>query len=51
MVAKLRACEDALARGVAEVVLMDGRDPAALEAMLAADPGARPGPAVTRLVA
>jgi acetylglutamate kinase len=51
MVAKLRACEDALARGVGEVVLMDGRDPAALEAMLAADLGARPGPAVTRLVA
>jgi acetylglutamate kinase len=51
MVAKLRACEDALARGVGEVVLMDGRDPAALEALLAADPGARPGPAVTRLVA
>lgn len=51
MVAKLRACQDALAHGVGEVVLMDGRDPAALEAMLTAAPGVVPGPAVTRLVA
>jgi acetylglutamate kinase len=51
MVAKLRACQDALAHGVADVVLMDGRDPAVLEAMLAAAPGIVPGLAVTRLVA
>jgi acetylglutamate kinase len=51
MVAKLRACQDALARGVREVVLMDGRDPAAVEAMLVADQGAAPGPAATRMVA
>jgi acetylglutamate kinase len=51
MVAKLRACQNALARGVREVVLMDGRDPAAVEAVLAAAPGAAPGPAATRMVA
>jgi acetylglutamate kinase len=51
MVAKLRACLDALAGGVGEVMLMDGRDPAAVEAMLAAAPGSAPGPAVTRVVA
>jgi acetylglutamate kinase len=32
MIAKLRACEQALANGAAEVVIVDGRDPAALEA-------------------
>jgi acetylglutamate kinase len=32
MVAKLRACEDALSGGVGEVVIVDGRDQAALEA-------------------
>jgi acetylglutamate kinase len=51
MVAKLRACQDALGRGVREVILMDGRDPAAVEAMLAAAPGSAPGPAVTRVKA
>ena len=30
MVAKLRTCQDALANGVADVVIVDGRDPAAL---------------------
>ena len=32
MIAKLRACEHALARGVGDVVIVDGRDRAALEA-------------------
>jgi acetylglutamate kinase len=32
MVAKLRACAEALSTGVADVVIADGRDPAALEA-------------------
>jgi acetylglutamate kinase len=31
MVAKLRACEHALAHGVGEVLIVDGRDPQALE--------------------
>jgi len=45
MVAKLRACEHALAGGVDEVVIVDGRDRAALEAAAA---GAAP-PSATRL--
>ena len=32
MVAKLRACEHALSGGVGEVVIVNGRDQAALEA-------------------
>ena len=32
MIAKLRACEHALAKGVGDVVIIDGRDQAALEA-------------------
>ena len=32
MIAKLRACEHALAGGVDDVVIVDGRDGAALEA-------------------
>ena len=32
MIAKLRACEHALAGGVGDVVIVDGRDAAALEA-------------------
>ena len=47
MVAKLRACEQALAAGVADVVIVDGRDGAALEAAALADTP----PAATRLVA
>ena len=38
MIAKLRACEDALANGVDDVVIVDGRDPLAL--MAAASSGA-----------
>jgi acetylglutamate kinase len=32
MIAKLRACESALANGAGDVVIVDGRDPAAIEA-------------------
>lgn len=48
MVAKLRACSDALAGGVQEIVLVDGREPAVLEAALTASPAALPA---TRMVA
>ena len=34
MIAKLRACEDALAHGAHEVVLVDGRDPRAIAALI-----------------
>ena len=37
MIAKLRACEHALAAGVDEVVIVDGRDRAAVEAAAAGD--------------
>ena len=46
MIAKLRACEHALAGGVDDVVIVDGRDQAALTA---AATGAAPASA-TRLV-
>ena len=49
MIAKLRACEDALAGGVDDVVIVDGRDRAALGA--ASIPGAGAVPAsATRIV-
>ena len=51
MVAKLRACEQALTHGAAEVVLIDGRDPMAVEAMLIAAPGELPAVPTTRMVA
>ena len=47
MIAKLRACEHALAGGVDDVVIVDGRDSAAIEA---AAGGSVPGES-TRLVA
>jgi acetylglutamate kinase len=47
MIAKLRACEHALAAGVDEVAIVDGRDRAALES---AATGVVPGQA-TRIVA
>ncbi len=47
MVAKLRACELALARGVGDVVIVDGRDRSDLEAAALEAPPAR----ATRLVA
>jgi len=40
MVAKLRACEDALSGGVGEVVIVNGRDQAALEAAALGTPAA-----------
>jgi acetylglutamate kinase len=47
MIAKLRACQDALTHGVGDVVIVDGRDPSALEgAVLDAVPAK-----ATRLVA
>ncbi len=46
MIAKLRACEDALAGGVDDVVIMDGRD---REALCTAASGAIPASA-TRIV-
>jgi acetylglutamate kinase len=46
MVAKLRACEHALANGVDDVVIVDGRDRTALEAAASSDTPA----AATRLV-
>jgi acetylglutamate kinase len=46
MIAKLRACEHALAHGVDDVVIVDGRDRTALEASASSD---RPS-AATRLV-
>jgi acetylglutamate kinase len=36
MIAKLRACEDALASGVDDVVIVDGRDRTALESAASA---------------
>ncbi len=51
MVAKLRACEDALAHGAREVVLLDGRDPSALAALLAGGTAEAPGNLTTRMVA
>jgi acetylglutamate kinase len=47
MIAKLRACEHALSHGVGDVVIVDGRDGAALEA---AAIDAAP-PSATRLMA
>ena len=48
MVAKLRACEEALAGGAREVVLVDGRDPEAVKAAIA---GADERAPSTRMVA
>jgi acetylglutamate kinase len=46
MIAKLRACEEALANGVGEVVIVDGRDGASLEAAV----HDRPPAGATRIV-
>jgi acetylglutamate kinase len=46
MIAKLRACAHALAHGVTDVVIVDGRDRAALEASALADTAAN----TTRLI-
>jgi acetylglutamate kinase len=50
MLAKLRACEDALAGGVDDVVIVDGRDREALYSTSATATGAVPATA-TRIVA
>jgi len=50
MIAKLRSCEDALAAGVDEVMIVDGRDYDALHATTALNAGAVPATA-TRIVA
>jgi acetylglutamate kinase len=47
MIAKLRACHDAVAAGVGQVVIVDGRDRAALVAAATATPP----PTATRIVA
>jgi acetylglutamate kinase len=46
MIAKLRACEDALSHGVTDVVIVDGRNQQALVAAALAETA----PAATRLV-
>ena len=51
MVAKLRACQEALGNGVAEVLLMDGRDPQVIERVLTEADGRRGGESLTRMVA
>ncbi|PYR64332.1 MAG: acetylglutamate kinase [Acidobacteria bacterium] len=47
MIAKLRACERALAGGVGDVLIVDGRDPAAIEAAI----GGRVPASATRVIA
>ena len=49
MIAKLRACEDALAGGVDDVVIVDGRDRAALNSAATPETGTVPA-AATRIV-
>ena len=51
MVAKLRACQDALGNGAAEVLLMDGRRAQAIEAVLTDADSRRAGDSLTRMVA
>jgi acetylglutamate kinase len=48
MIAKLRACTDALAAGVGDVLIVDGRDAATLESAAATDPASA---RATRVVA
>jgi acetylglutamate kinase len=51
MVAKLRACQDAVGNGAAEVLLMDGRRAQVLEAVLTEADSRPAGDFLTRLVA
>jgi acetylglutamate kinase len=51
MIAKLRACEEALENGAAEVLLMDGRTAEALEHVLTAPGDRLPEGSLTRMVA
>ena len=48
MIAKLRACRDAIENGVEEVILVDGRDPGTLAAALSGWSESLPGTLVTR---
>jgi acetylglutamate kinase len=51
MIAKLRACQDALENGAAEVLLMDGRTGQAIEQVITAADDRLPGDSLTRMVA
>jgi acetylglutamate kinase len=51
MVAKLRACQDAIGNGAAEVLLMDGRRAQAIETVLTDADSRRAGDSLTRMVA
>ncbi len=51
MIAKLRACQDALESGAAEVLLMDGRRAESLEAVLTAADDRHTPDSLTRMVA
>ena len=51
MVAKLRACQDAVGNGAAEVLLMDGRRARAIETVLTDADCGRAGDFLTRMVA
>jgi acetylglutamate kinase len=51
MVAKLRACQDAVGNGAAEVLLMDGRSAQVIETVLTEADSRRAGDSLTRMVA
>jgi acetylglutamate kinase len=51
MIAKLRACQEALENGAAEVLLIDGRTAAALEHVVTAADDGLPADSLTRMVA
>jgi acetylglutamate kinase len=51
MVAKLRACQDAVGNGAAEVLLMDGRSAQVIETVLTEADSRRAGNSLTRMVA
>jgi acetylglutamate kinase len=51
MIAKLRACQDAIGNGAMEVLLMDGRTAHAIETVLTDADSRRAGDSLTRMVA
>ena len=51
MIAKLRACQDAIGNGAGEVLLMDGRRAQAIETVLTDADSRRAGDSLTRMVA
>jgi acetylglutamate kinase len=51
MVAKLRACQDAVGNGAAEVLLVDGRSAQVIETVLTEADSRRAGDSLTRMVA